>query len=125
MRLTSGALGAWLCALSVAGGAFGAHALRGQLDVDHLQLWETAARYAFYGGLGLVACGLAGERRGVRVAAWSIGLGALVFASTVGALALGGPRLLGAVRPLGGLGLIGGFALLGVAFARGEAGRES
>lgn len=120
MRNAAGALGAWLCALGVAGGAFGAHALRGQLDADHLQLWETAARYAMYGGFGLLACGLAGERRGVRVAVWLLGLGAVVFASTVGALALGGPRLLGAVTPLGGLGLIAGFAVLGIAlFARG------
>jgi len=122
MRI-AGALGAWLCALSVAGGAFGAHALRGRLDADHLQLWETSARYALYGGFGLIACGLAGARRGVRLAAWLIGLGAAVFASTVGALALGGPRLLGAVTPLGGLGLIAGFAVLGFGMlSRGEAG---
>ena len=113
--MTAGALGAWLCALSVAGGAFGAHALRGRLDPDHLQLWETAARYALYGGFGLLACGLAGKRPGVRAAAWAIGVGAAIFASTVGALALGGPRLLGAVTPLGGLGLIAGFAMLGFA----------
>jgi len=121
VRRTVGACGAWLCAVGVAGGAFGAHALRGQLDADHLLLWETAARYAMYGGFGLLACGLAGKRRGIRVAAWLLGLGAAVFVSTLGALALGGPRLLGAVTPLGGLGLISGFVVLGFAlYTRAE-----
>lgn len=115
MRPTAGALGAWLCAVGVAAGAFGAHGLRGRLDADHLQLWETAARYAVIGGFGLLACGLAGARPRVGVAAWLLGLGSAVFALTVGALALGGPRLLGAVTPLGGLGMILGFVVLGAA----------
>jgi len=117
VRPTAGAFGGWLCAAGVVAGAFGAHALRGRLDADHLQLWETAARYAMYGGFGLLACGFAGERPGARLAAWLVGLGALIFTSTLGALAFDGPRLLGAVTPLGGLGLIAGFVVLGVALA--------
>ena len=52
------AAGALLAALSVAAGAFGAHALAARLDVRSLALWETAARYLMYSGLGLALLGL-------------------------------------------------------------------
>ena len=42
----------------------------------------------------------------------------LVFAGTVGALALGGPRWLGAVTPLGGSLMIFGFLLFAWAALR-------
>src|SRR5690349_3663114 len=105
VRRGPAATGAWLCALAIAGGAFGAHALRARLDADHLELWQTAARYAAFGGFGTVASAFAPASRLGRFAAWSIGAGAVVFAATLGALALGGPRLVGAVTPLGGLGM--------------------
>ena len=106
--------GAVLCALSVAGGAFGAHALASRLDAHALQLWETSARYLMYGGLGVVLAGLAAARwpeAGFPRAAGALLVGALIFAGTVAALALGAPRWLGAVTPIGGLLLVLGFLL--------------
>jgi len=115
--------GAVYCALAVAAGAFGAHGLADRLDVRGLDLWETAARYLMYAGLGLLAAGvldLSWQSRPLAVAAWSLALGGLVFIGTVSALALGGPRVLGAVTPLGGLGLIVGFlAIAWAAVVRG------
>jgi uncharacterized membrane protein YgdD (TMEM256/DUF423 family) len=105
-------------AVAVAAGAFGAHALRARLDARSLELWETAARYLVIAAVGLLATGLVGPSKARSAAAWSLGLGGLVFSGTVGALALGGPRMLGAITPLGGLGLIGGYVLLAVALAR-------
>ncbi len=108
--------GGLCCALAVAGGAFGAHALASRLDGRSLQLWETAARYLMYGGLGQVLAGLlaAGGAREARADAAGASLlaGSVVFSGTVFALALGAPRWLGAVTPLGGLLLIAGFVLL-------------
>ena len=63
----SGALiaaGAVVCAISILAGAFGAHGLRGRLDANALALWETAARYLMYGGLGILAIALAGRPAG-------------------------------------------------------------
>lgn len=107
-------IGAAVCALAVLAGAFGAHGLKARLDPPSLELWETAARYFMYSGLGLMAIGLAGQltARPVAAAAGSLLAGALIFSGTVAALALGGPRWLGAITPIGGLLMIAGFALL-------------
>ena len=42
------ALGALSAAISVAAGAFGAHALRARLSPDLLAVFETGARYQMY-----------------------------------------------------------------------------
>lgn len=106
--------GALCCALAVVAGAFGAHGLAARLDAHALSLWETAARYLMYGGLGIALAGVTAlneARRGLDAAALLLLCGSLVFSGTVGALALGGPRWLGAVTPVGGLLLILGFVV--------------
>jgi uncharacterized membrane protein YgdD (TMEM256/DUF423 family) len=106
------ALGALWCAVAVAAGAFGAHALAERLDVRSLALWETAARYLMYGGLGSTLVGIAGmqwPRTGFDLAGMAVLAGAAVFGGTVGAIALGAPRWLGAITPIGGLLMIAGF----------------
>lgn len=114
-------LGAFACALAVAAGAFGAHGLKGRLSAESLELWETAARYLIYGGLGTVLAGLValhGAGRGAAAGSpggWAglcLLVGSVVFSGTVFALAVGAPRWLGAVTPLGGLLVIAGFLLL-------------
>ncbi len=114
------ASGAWICALAIVMGAFGAHGLKARLDPAALALWETAARYLMYGGLGLLLLGIRASQyaapptRVFTFAGTCLLLGSLLFSGTVAALALGGPRWLGAVTPLGGLLLIAGFVLFGV-----------
>ena len=107
-------VGAAVCALSVLAGAFGAHGLKARLDPAALELWETAARYFMYSGLGLIAIGLAGHALGRPFTGAGAALlaGAIVFSGTVAALALGGPRWLGAITPIGGALMIAGCALL-------------
>ena len=110
--MTSGralALAGLLLALATACGAFGAHALKGQLPPERLQLWETAVRYHFFQALGLLGVGLA--QRGLdgpalRAAASLILAGVALFCGSLYALALGAPRVLGALTPLGGLAWI-------------------
>lgn len=111
-------VGATGAALSVALGAFGAHALEARLSDRELTLWETAARYLMYSALGLVAIGLVSRTATVSSdwtrldwAATALALGGAVFSGTVAALALGGPRWMGAVTPLGGALMIAGWVL--------------
>ena len=114
-------LGALCAAASVIAGAFGAHSLRPRFGPRELELWETAARYLMYGGLGQVLAGLLQlhTRRGVAGAGWCLLVGSLIFSGTVAALALGGPRWLGAITPIGGTLLIAGFLLFAWAGWRG------
>lgn len=106
--------GALAAAVAVAAGAFGAHALRERLSPRSLELWETAARYLIYGGLGTVLAGLAALQTRERAVMWAgvlLLVGAVTFSGTVFALALDGPRWLGAVTPLGGALMIAGFVV--------------
>ncbi len=48
-------IGAVSAALSVATGAFGAHALKARLTPDMLTIFETGSRYQMYHSLGLIA----------------------------------------------------------------------
>ena len=109
------AIGAVSGLLSVAAGAFGAHALRHRVAADALALWETGARYQMYHALGLLAAAWVASRWpgwGVNAAGWLFVLGTLTFSGSLYALALSGVRALGAVTPIGGAALVCGWALL-------------
>ena len=109
------ALGALLAALAVAGGAFGAHGLRGRLTPDDLAIFETAVRYHLIHALALFAVAWVMDRWPggmVSTAAVLMVFGILVFSGTLYLLVLTGPRWLGAITPIGGVGLIAGWAVL-------------
>jgi uncharacterized membrane protein YgdD (TMEM256/DUF423 family) len=111
-------VGGLLAAASVLAAAFGAHGLGGQLDAHARLHWETTARYLMYGGLGVVAVGLASAirpSRGWNLAGACLTAGTLIFSGTLAALALGGPPWLGAATPFGGTLLIAGFLALAAA----------
>ncbi len=118
------ALGAISAAISVAAGAFGAHALKARLSPDLLAIFETGARYEMYHALGLVAAAWAGARApaAAGAAAWAGWLflaGTVLFSGSLYALALTGVRSLGAVTPFGGVAFIAGWIALAVAGLRG------
>ena len=116
------ALAGLLLALATACGAFGAHILKSQLAPERLQVWDTAVRYQFFQGLGLLGVGLAGRIFGggvataraaaaLRAAALLIGAGVLLFSGSLYALALGAPGALGVLTPFGGLAWIAAWLL--------------
>jgi uncharacterized membrane protein YgdD (TMEM256/DUF423 family) len=110
-------LGAVSAFLSVAAGAFGAHALKARLPADLLTIFETGARYHMYHSLGLIAIGLAAQLRPSPLlsgAGWAMLAGIVLFSGSLYALALTGVRVLGAITPLGGLGFLAGWAMLAV-----------
>lgn len=107
-------LGAVNAFLSVAAGAFGAHALRARLPADLLAVFETGARYEMYHALGLLAVAwLVGQAPGwqAHAAGWLLLAGIVLFSGSLYALALTGVRTLGAVTPLGGLAFLAGWVL--------------
>lgn len=107
--------------LTVAFGAFGAHALAALLPAAHLAWWEKAVHYQGLHALALLGCGLLGlhvESRSLLVAGWSFVAGLILFSGSLYLLALSGERWLGAVTPFGGTALLVGWAAFAVATRR-------
>jgi uncharacterized membrane protein YgdD (TMEM256/DUF423 family) len=114
-------VGALSAMISVAAGAFGAHALRTRLSPEYLAVFETAARYQMYHALGLLAVGWAASRWSGALphwAGWLFVAGTLLFSGSLYALALTGTRWLGAITPLGGVAFLAGWLCLGLAASR-------
>lgn len=114
-------LGAVLGGLSVAAGAFGAHALRSQLEPRMLEVFETAARYQMYHALALFAAAWIGQQTeapAAQLAGWAFVAGIVLFSGSLYAMAFTGIRGLGAITPVGGVAFLVGWAALAVAAIR-------
>ena len=115
-------LGAVSAFVSVAAGAFGAHALRARLSPELLAVFETGARYEMYHALGLLGAAWAAERwpgGATTAAGWLFVAGTVLFSGSLYALTLSGVRALGAITPFGGVAFLAGWAALAYAAARG------
>jgi len=110
------AAGALLMLLGVMLGAFGAHALQGQLSARQLASYQTGVQYQLLHALGLLLLGvvvqLAGERLRLRWAARLMLAGIVLFSGSIYLMAAGLPRTLGLVTPLGGVSFMVAWALL-------------
>ncbi|MDB9435409.1 hypothetical protein BMF77_01631 [Dolichospermum sp. UHCC 0315A] len=108
--------------LSVAGGAFGAHALREKISERSLEIFDTGARYQMYHALALLLVAMLMSRlenppTTLLVSGWLFIIGVVIFSGSLYAISLTGIKSLGAVAPLGGLALMLGWAALAVAGA--------
>ena len=116
------ALAGVLLALATICGAFGAHALKGQLAPDRLMIWVTAVRYQFFQALGLLGIGLvlrSLDGAALRGAALLIVVGVVLFCGSLYALSFGAPRALGVLTPVGGLAWVAGWLLFAGSVWRG------
>jgi uncharacterized membrane protein YgdD (TMEM256/DUF423 family) len=121
------AIGAFLAAIGVALGAYGAHGLKETLvrlgytgdDLTHrLAIFETAVRYQMYHSMALVLVGLALQHRDTsawRLVPWAFLTGIILFCGLLKVLTFAGPEWnwLGAIVPFGGCSMIVGW----IAFA--------
>lgn len=105
--------------LSVALGAFGAHALKERIPAQRQETFETGARYQMYHSLALLATGILRVQRPdvnlVVIAGWAFLAGILLFSGSLYSLTLTDRRWFGAITPFGGLALILGWVLLALA----------
>lgn len=107
------ALGAANAFLSVAMGAFAAHALRPRLEPRMVEVFETAARYQMFHALGMLAVAwVVSLRPAASFAGWAMLGGVVLFSGSLYAMALTGVRALGAITPFGGVCFLVGWALL-------------
>lgn len=110
-------LGALLAFLSVALGAFGAHALGPLLErTGRAHTWQTAVQYLIYHALALLVLGLYQMKKPadkqVTAIGWLFICGIFLFSGSLLILSLTGVTVLGALTPFGGLCFLLGWALL-------------
>lgn len=108
-------LGALSGFISVAAGAFGAHALADSLSPRSLEIFETAVRYQMFHAVALLVTAFLVPRRAGRsasAAGWAFAFGTLIFSGSLYALALSGVGWLGAITPIGGVTWLIGWLLL-------------
>ncbi len=109
-----------LALLSVAMGAFAAHALKEQLGEYELSIVETAARYQMYHALAMFLVTLLalllwrqrGHSRVLLCVNYAFTIGILLFSGSLYALALLGFKWLVYVTPIGGIALLVAWILL-------------
>ncbi len=108
--------------VTVALGAFGAHALRNTLASDMLTVWQTGIQYQSLHTLAMLAIGLLSiqlpDARWIKRAGWLMLLGILLFSGSLYLMAVTGITMLGAITPFGGLSLLAGWTALGYALYR-------
>jgi uncharacterized membrane protein YgdD (TMEM256/DUF423 family) len=111
-------LAAILGGVGVAAGAFGAHALRAQLEPRMLEAFETGVRYHMYHALALLGAAWVHEQTqatAALVAGWAFVAGILLFSGSLYAMSITGVRGLGAITPFGGALFLAGWGALAVA----------
>lgn len=109
---------AFLLALAVILGAFGAHGLKEKLGNEMMQIYKTGVEYHFYHALGLLLIGVLSAQMPSSLMNWSaicLTVGVVIFSGSLYTLAITGVRWLGAITPLGGLSFIAGWVLLFIA----------
>lgn len=117
------AIAAFLLALAVAFGAFGAHGLKGRLDPYAISIYEKAVFYHFMHAMGILVISLFARAGSLLPATenrvcWLVFIGILFFSGSLYALAISGVRIVGAITPIGGVAFIAGWLLLAVALLR-------
>lgn len=116
------AMAALLCGLAVTLGALGAHALRGKLEPQSLDSFETAVRYQMWHGLALlmVSLGFIGRNLpGLNLVRWLMLAGTVLFSGSIYLLSTKSLhgwealcRIAGPVTPIGGMLMISAWLLL-------------
>ena len=109
-------LASFMMAINIILGAFGAHAVKDILNEYYLAIYHTAVSYTFYNILGLFALAfisiLLPNSKKIKISAYFIFIGTLVFAASLYALVFLEKAILGAITPIGGALMIIGWFIL-------------
>jgi uncharacterized membrane protein YgdD (TMEM256/DUF423 family) len=116
-----------LGALSVMLGAFGAHGLKGRMNAETFEIFETAIKYQFYHVFALLAVGIISQFIPGSFITWSgrcfiagivLFCGSLYLLTYFKMINEQHMNWIGAITPFGGLCFISGWILLVVAVIR-------
>nr|WP_294934010.1 DUF423 domain-containing protein [uncultured Flavobacterium sp.] len=113
------AVAAFMGAVAIILGAFGAHGLKSVLDESQLATFETAVRYQMYHALFLLFVGTTGflSAQAKKIILWLVLVGVLFFSGSIYLLATASvtginTKIIGPITPVGGLLLILGWMVL-------------
>ena len=116
------AVGAVLAAAAVVMGAFGAHALENhpaqfENGARRMDVWKTAAHYHIVHAIGLILVGLTptSKPKLIKIAAWLLIIGIMIFSGMLYVYSYTDIRILGAFVPIGGVAMIAGWITFAVA----------
>lgn len=108
--------------ITIALGAFGAHALKTKLSADGLQSFETAVRYQFFHVIVLLFVntysGFTAKTK--QQISWLFFIGILFFSGSIYAIQLASipAKSIWFITPLGGLFFMIGWLMLAISFAK-------
>lgn len=113
--------GAAFALLSVALGAFGAHALKDTLDTYSKDIYQTAVQYQMFHSLALLAVGVLQQifrQANFDWAGYAFLAGILLFSGSLYLLAVTGIKGLGTITPVGGVAFVAGWTILIIKIAK-------
>ena len=118
-------IGSIFAFLSVAIGAFGAHAVKTRLDVTGLRgVFETGVQYQMFHSAAILLLASFSDRvipgKRLMQAAMLFGIGIILFSGSLYALALSDVKMIGAITPFGGLSFMLGWILVIAAAVKGD-----
>lgn len=114
-------IAAYLGALTVALGAFGAHDLKAKFSPEAMEFFETGVKYQFIHVLALLGAGILYRQQQSKNLVWAARLfiaGIILFSGSLYALSIiitngnDSARWVGAITPLGGVSFIAGWVML-------------
>ncbi|MCT7911294.1 DUF423 domain-containing protein [Arcobacter lacus] len=103
------AICAFMMALAIALGAFGAHGLKSVLDEQMLKVYNTGVQYHFYNTLGLFVATfiyILTSKKKIFISMILILIGMSIFSFSLYLLTILNMPILGAITPIGGTLLI-------------------
>ncbi|MFV9473033.1 DUF423 domain-containing protein [Advenella sp. RU8] len=112
------------CLVSVAFGAFGAHALKAMVSPERLAVWHTGVLYQMTHSLGLFILVSASAYLAPVLQKWAarfLVAGIVIFSGSLYLLVITNTPALGAITPIGGVSFLVGWLLLALAALKKQA----
>jgi len=108
-------LGSFFSLLTIVLGAFGAHALKDQLNEYGKSIYEKAVLYQMFHSLGILLVAMLNQfidGVDLTLSIWFFTIGILLFSGSLYILAVSQVKWFGAITPIGGVLFIAGWAYL-------------
>ena len=104
-------------------GALGSHALKGRLEANMLNAYQTGVQYQFYHSLALLLLSIIlfhAVNGWLHASGLAFIIGILLFSGSLYLISVTGIRGLGIITPFGGIAFIAGWLMLFIGFLQAK-----